>query len=276
MKGYFNKGCCIRPRLLFFASFVLSLLSYSQSAGADESAVSKNTAPPVFTYKIVKEYPHDPRAFVQGLCYEDDGVLYEGTGLLGQSSLRKVKLETGDVLKIRWLPPEFFGEGVTVFGDKIIQLTWRNHKGFVYDKESFRSLREFHYRTEGWGLTHDGKNLIMSDGTENLYFLDPETFEEVGRIKAHDNYGLVPKLNELEYIHGEIFANVWLTNRIARISPQTGRVTGWLELKGLAPYKDGEAEKALNGIAYDPQNDRLFVTGKLWPKLYEIKLVPLD
>jgi glutamine cyclotransferase len=204
----------------------------------------------------------------------EDGVLYEGTGLNGRSTLRRVKLETGEVLQIHELPAQFFGEGVTVYGNDIIQLTWRSHVGFVYDRDSFELLQEFNYSTQGWGITHDGERLIMSDGTATLYFLDPETFEEIGRVGVYDNDGSVNRLNELEYVQGEIYANVWQTNCIARIDPQTGQVVGWIELKGLLTPEDrSEPVDVLNGIAYDAENARLFVTGKLWPKLFEIELI---
>jgi glutamine cyclotransferase len=230
-------------------------------------------AVPVYTYKTINTYPHDPNAYTQGLVFED-GILYEGTGLRGRSTLRKVVLETGDVWQLYALPAQFFGEGVTVFGDRIIQLTWQSNVGFVYDKNSFALLQEFHYPTEGWGLTHDGERLIMSDGTPTLHFLDPETLEEIGRIEVYDQDSPVPKLNELEYIQGEIYANVWQTDRIARIDPHTGQVVGWIDLSGLLSPEDySQPLDVLNGIAYDSKNDRLFVTGKLWPKLFEIELV---
>jgi len=204
----------------------------------------------------------------------EGGVLYEGTGLNGRSTLRRVELETGEVLQIHELPAQFFGEGVTVYGNDIIQLTWQSHVGFVYDRDSFELLQEFNYSTQGWGITHDGERLIMSDGTATLYFLDPETFEEIGRVGVYDNDGSVNRLNELEYVQGEIYANVWQTNCIARIDPQTGQVVGWIELKGLLTPEDrGEPVDVLNGIAYDAENARLFVTGKLWPKLFEIELI---
>jgi len=251
--------------LLFFALTFLSFISPSESSST-----------PVFTYKIINTYPHDHQAFTQGLVF-NEGLMYEGTGLKGRSTLRSIKLETGEVLKIRKLLEEFFGEGITVYGDKIIQLTWQSHIGFIYHKDSFKLLKTFQYPTEGWGITHDGKQLIMSDGSANLYFLNPETFKETRRIEVRDRNNLVARLNELEYINGEIFANVWMTNRIARIDPQTGRVTGWINLDGLSPFKRrDERTKVLNGIAYDAKNDRLFVTGKLWPNLFEIKLVPAE
>ena len=229
---------------------------------------------PVYGYKIVNTYPHDRNAFTQGLVF-DDGFLYEGTGICGESTLRKVELETGKVLKLYHLPAKFFGEGVTLWEDKLIQLTWQSRLGFVYDKESFVLLREFIYPTEGWGITRDGKRLIMSDGTATLYFLNPDTFEEIGQIEVRDKGVPVTNLNELEYIKGEIYANVWLTNRIARISPETGQVVGWIYLEGLLSEEDRlQPVDVLNGIAYDAKHDRLFITGKYWPKLFEIELSP--
>jgi len=245
----------------------LSLTASAESAKAVASV-------PVYNFRILNIYPHDQNAFTQGLFF-DKGFLYEGTGLKGQSALRKINLKTGDVLKIHKLPQEFFGEGIVLYNDKIIQLTWKSHVGFVYDKNSFKLLGTFSYPTEGWGITYDGKQLIMSDGTANLYFLNPDTLKVTGRIEVRDQNIPVTKLNELEYVRGEIFANVWLTNMIARIDPQSGRVTGWIDLEGLSPFKNSDNQmKALNGIAYDSNNHRLFVTGKLWPELYEIKLIP--
>ena len=222
---------------------------------------------PLYTYNVINTYPHDKEAFTQGLVFAN-GFLYEGTGQYGSSSLRKVQLETGKVVQIYRLPKRFFGEGITIYRNHIIQLTWQSHTGFVYDKTSFNLLRKFSYPTEGWGITHDGKQLIMSDGTATLYFLDPETFEPIGTLQVHDANGPVKNINELEYIQGEIYANVWKQNRIARISPQTGEVIGWIDLGGLCTWKG-----VLNGIAYDNEHDRLFVTGKLWPYIYEIKLI---
>jgi glutamine cyclotransferase len=229
---------------------------------------------PVYSYNIVNTYPHDPDAFTQGLVFED-GVLYEGTGLYGQSTLRRVELETGDVLQNLELSDEFFGEGITIYGNEIIQLTWKSNVGFVYDKNSFELLQQFNYSTEGWGITHNGTCLIMSDGTSTLHFLDPQTFEEIGQLAVFANDDPVTKLNELEYVQGEIYANVWQTDRIARIEPGTGRVVGWIDLRGLLTAEDRtEPVDVLNGIAYDAEADRLFVTGKLWPKLFEIELIP--
>ena len=228
---------------------------------------------PVYSYNVVNTYPHDRDAFTQGLVFED-GVLYEGTGLGRHSSLRRVDLETGEVQQIYELP-RFFGEGIAVYGDNIIQLTYEAHVGFVYDRDSFELLEEFNYSTQGWGITTDGERLIMSDGSATLYFWDPETFEEIGRVEVYDCDGPVKRLNELEYIHGEVYANVWQTDRIARIDPGTGQVVGWIDLSGLLTAEDRSVPvDVLNGIAYDEKNDRLFVTGKLWPKLFEIELVP--
>lgn len=230
-------------------------------------------AAPTYTYRVVNAYPHDPEAFTQGLTFED-GFLYEGTGRYGHSSLRKVALATGEVLQIHELADTFFGEGITIYGDTIIQLTWRANTGFVYDKATLEVLRQFLYPAEGWGLTTDGQHLIISDGTATLRFLDPETFQETDRLQVRDRGRPVTRLNELEYVQGEVYANVWKTDRIARIDPTTGRVTGWVDLDGLL---DGSAKPdVLNGIAYDAANDRLFVTGKLWPKLFEIELVEAE
>ena len=243
-----------------------------RSTMADETPLPGSQLIPVQTYRIVNAFPHDTGAFTQGLVYAD-GVLYEGTGLHGQSSLRCVELESGVVLKRRELPRQFFGEGVTVWQDRIVQLTWRSKVGFVYDRRSFELVEEFNYSTEGWGLTHDGRRLIMSDGTSTLYFLDPESFAETGRVSVRDDEGPVVRLNELEYVEGEIYANIWRTDRIARIDPASGRVLGWIDLQGLLTAEEGGGPAdVLNGIAYDLQNERLFVTGKRWPKLFEIEL----
>ncbi|MCG6945208.1 MAG: glutaminyl-peptide cyclotransferase [Deltaproteobacteria bacterium] len=249
------------------------------SAEAIAPAVTNSTQPatpdpaPVVSYRIVNTYPHDRNAFTQGLVFADD-FLYEGTGLRGHSSLRKVDLKTGNILRVRRLSAQFFGEGITIYGNRVIQLTWRSRVGFVYHRETFQLLDTFTYPTEGWGITHDGRSLIMSDGTSTLYFLDPQTFQEVHRLKVHTREGPVSRLNELEYVQGEIYANVWQTDRIAKISPESGEVIGWIDLEGLLRPEDRDRRvDVLNGIAYDVKNDRLFVTGKLWPKLFEIELI---
>jgi glutamine cyclotransferase len=224
-----------------------------------------------YTYNIVNVYPHDENAFTQGLIVEDNNI-YESTGHYGESTLRHVELETANIIKFYALPAQFFGEGITIFEDKIIQLTWKSEKGFVYDKSSFALLQEFEYSTEGWGITFDGSRLIMSDGTATLYFLDPETFQTTGQVEVYDEEP-VKMLNELEYVDGMVYANIWTEEKIAIINPQTGRVTGWIDLEGLKETGNRNAD-VLNGIAYDAKEDRLFVTGKLWSRLYEIELVP--
>ena len=226
-------------------------------------------------YQIVHTYPHDPKAFTQGLIYVD-GHLYESTGLNGRSSLRMVNLTSGDVLQKHDLPQEYFGEGLTDWDSTLIQLTWTSHIAFVYDRFSFSLQRMFHYDGEGWGLTHDQTNLILSDGTSYLQFLDPKSFRVVRRLHVVDDSGHpVENLNELEYIHGEIYANVWQTDEIVRISPRSGKLLGRIDLAGIVDKRELTGEGAvLNGIAYDATTDRLFVTGKLWPKLFEIKIVP--
>ena len=227
---------------------------------------------PVSKGRVVRVYPHDPEAFTQGLVYLD-GFLYEGTGLNGRSSLRKVRLENGEVLQIQSVDSQYFGEGIAVKGDTIYELTWQSEIGFLYDRATFKRKGTFNYRGEGWGLTHDGQRLIMSDGSAFLRFLDPATQKELSRIQVKDGGVPVGNLNELEYVKGEILANVWQTHRIARISPKTGVVTGWIELEGLLTPREAQAADVLNGIAYDAVGDRLFVTGKLWPKLFQIEMV---
>lgn len=239
--------------------------------GLAQACPAAQTRAPLQAVKIIKTYAHDPQAFTQGLLY-DGGFLYESTGKEGFSSVRKVDLETGGVLKIQRLSPVYFGEGLALVGDKLIQLTWLHGKGFVYDKETFRLEGEFGFTPEGWGLTYDGKRLILSDGSDELRFLDPVTFKETGRLAVTDGGAPVERLNELEVVRGEILANVWMRNVIARIDPATGRVKGWLDLDALVKAnRSGDTDAVLNGIAYDAKGDRVFVTGKLWPKLYEIR-----
>jgi glutamine cyclotransferase len=225
-------------------------------------------------YRIIHAYPHDQHAFTQGLVYLD-GHIYESTGIQGQSTLREEDLDTGRILRMQLVSDRYFAEGLTDWKDTLIQLTWQSHTALVYDRGTFRLLRSFHYEGEGWGLTHDQKSLILSDGTATLRFYDPETFKQLRRVTVKDRGKPVTQLNELEFIHGEIYANVWHTNRIARISPANGRVLGWIDLKGLISRDQIPSDEAvLNGIAYDAQHDRLFVTGKLWPKIFEITLTP--
>jgi len=227
---------------------------------------------PTYGYQVVRSYPHDRGAFTQGLIVRN-GFFYEGTGMNGRSGLRKVKIETGEVLQTKPLGAEYFGEGITDWKGSLVQITWRSEIGFVYDLKTFEQTRTWAYKGEGWGLTHDDTHVIMSDGSSSLRFLDPATLKETGRITVRAGMGPVERLNELEYVKGEIFANVWQTERIARISPKDGRVTGWIDLSGLLSPAERADTDVLNGIAYDAAGDRLFVTGKLWPRVFEIKLV---
>jgi glutamine cyclotransferase len=234
--------------------------------------IQRSNSVPVHRYQLVKSYPHDPQAFTQGLVYLD-GFLYEGTGLNGQSTIRKVRLETGEVLQQRRLDAQYFGEGITVWKKTLLQLTWQSEVGFVYDLASFEPVRTFNYRGEGWGLTHDGRRLIMSDGTPTLRFLDPVSFEETGRLTVKEGSVPVDDLNELEWVKGEILANVWQSRRLARINPKTGQVAAWIDLTGLLSPREAAGTDVMNGIAHDAAGDRLFVTGKLWPRVFEIRVV---
>lgn len=228
------------------------------------------------TYRVINKYPHDSEAFTQGLIYLD-GFLYESTGLYGSSSLRKVQLETGEVLQSIPIDKTFFAEGLAHWNGKFFQLTWREQIGFIYDKERFLKTADFTYGGEGWGLTQDGNSLIMSNGTDKIQFLDPDSLKAINVISVSDNGRPINNLNELEFIDGEIFANIWQTDHIIRIDPLTGKVKGWIDLKGLLDdEKSFKKADVLNGIAYDDENDRLFVTGKFWPYLYEIVLVNVE
>lgn len=233
-------------------------------------------ATPEYTFKVVHVFPHDQNAYTQGLVYHD-GFLYEGTGLNGRSSLRKVNLETGEVLQKVDLDQQYFGEGIAIFKDKILQLTWQAEKGFIYNLSDFRLLGQFSYSGEGWGLaSDDDRQLYMSDGTAQIRVLDGNTLQEKRRFTVRDGSTPVKELNELEVVRGEIFANVWHSDWIARISPRTGKVVGWIDLTDiLSPvYRRSDEDAVLNGIAYDSKGDRLFVTGKLWPSIFQIELVP--
>lgn len=259
----------VRARVLIVVSSVLvSILVLSMYF----STLNNDSTIRSYTYQVVNIFPHDPQAFTQGLCFYND-FLYESTGLFNFSSLRQVELETGTVLQHKHLSDQYFGEGITIIQDKIVQLTWKSNIGFVYDLHSFVLLQNFSVASEGWGLTYDGQQLIMSDGTATLSFFDPETFEKNGEILVQDSKP-VDQINELEYIKGEVFANIWRTDNIARIDPVTGQVIGWLDLSGLYETAFDDPNNVLNGIAYDDQNDRIFVTGKRWSYLYEIQLVP--
>lgn len=237
------------------------------------AALPRSAALPVDTVRVVASYPHDPDAFSQGLIISD-GILYEGTGTFGASSLRQVELKTGRVERIVPLDQEYFGEGITFVGDKIYQLTWKNRLGIVYDKQTLEPKSSFRYSGEGWGLTTDGKELILSDGTSYLRFLSMETFDVVRRVQVRSKDGPVNQLNELEYVDGEIYANIWYSDRIVRISPKTGEVLGWIDLSNLYPARQRPSrEHVLNGIAYDAKEKQLYVTGKNWPKLYQVEVV---
>lgn len=237
-------------------------------------AAQRAQTAPVSKYELVRSYPHDRDAFTQGLVFHE-GFLYEGTGLNGKSGIRKVKLENGEVLQIQKLEDRYFGEGIAIVGDSLVQLTWQAGIGMVYDRRTFTRTRTFQYTGEGWGLAYDGTRLIMSDGTPTLRFLDAKTFKETGRLAVKDGGQPVDDLNELEFVKGEILANVWQSDRIARISPRTGEVIGWIDLRGILSPQDAAGVDVMNGIAYDAAGERLFVTGKLWPKLFEIRVRPL-
>lgn len=261
-------------------SLVLVICLLLLSSGCQTGAVADNSVAndadkggvPKYGYEIVNTWPHDSEAYTQGLVV-DKGKLLESTGQAGRSSLRRVESETGKVLKKIDVPSPYFAEGITLLKGKIYQLTWQHQLGFVYDAESLEKLGEFSYRGEGWGLTNDGSSLIMSDGTNRIRFLDPNSFQVKRTISILDGATPVASINELEFVHGEIYANIWHKELIARIDPKTGRVVGWIDLTGLrALSQASDNEAVLNGIAYDENNDRLFVTGKLWPKLFEIRV----
>lgn len=263
-----------KKSVLLFTAIAITFF-FNAFTSAQSSSPSPTNATPVYGYKIITAYPHDTNSFTQGLIYKDN-FLYESTGGYGKSSLRRIDLSSGQLSGFHRLPPQLFGEGIDCYENKIIQLTWKSKIGFIYDKNTFKSLGTFEYATQGWGVTNDGEKVIMSDGSSTLYFLEPNLFTEIGRIHVYDTSGPVSNLNELEYVHGEIYANIWKTDKIARIDPDTGRITGWIDLTGLLGKTNPKKPKAgvLNGIAYDLENNRLFVTGKLWPRLFEIKLIP--
>jgi glutaminyl-peptide cyclotransferase len=235
--------------------------------------VSQAGGIPEYGYEVVHTYPHDPQAYTQGLFYLN-GFLYESTGLNGESSIRKERLETGEILQRHSVPEQYFGEGIVNWKDRLIEITWKTEVGFVYDLGTFAMKNQFSYPGQGWGLTQDGKRIIMSDGTAELRFWDPETLRETGRVRVTADGAPVDELNELEWVKGEVYANVYQTDRIARIDPSSGKVVGWIDLTGILSPADRQRQvDVLNGIAYDAATNRLFVTGKWWPKLFEIKLV---
>jgi len=254
---------------LSFTSFACQPGSVANLSGEKSPG---NHAIPTYGYEVVHSWPHDPRAFTQGLVFHD-GKLLESTGQEGRSSLRRTELETGKVLQKVDVPEPYFAEGTTLLKGKIYQLTWQHQLGFIYDAWTFDKIGTFNYQGEGWGLTNDGQSLILSDGTNRIRFLDPDNFQVRKTIAVVDGSMPVMEINELEYVQGEIYANIWHADRIARINPQSGLIVGWIDLKGLlAPGEVTDEEAVLNGIAYDETNGRLFVTGKLWPKLFEIRV----
>jgi glutamine cyclotransferase len=256
-----------------FAWLALTLWLLSPVSPAQAPQPKRTGSAPEYTFEVVNRFPHDSNAFTQGFAYHG-GYFYEGTGRNGKSSLRQVKPESGEIVRRVDLPQAFFGEGITVLADKIFQLTWLAHTAFVYGLNNFQKLRSFQYDGEGWGLAADGRDLFLSDGTSEIRVIDSATFRVKRRIQVRDGKTAVEQLNELEFVEGEIYANVWHSDRIARISPQTGQVVGWINLSGLlGSFYHLEPEAVLNGIAYDPEHKRLFVTGKLWPAIFEIRLV---
>ncbi len=253
---------------LVLASFLLLPFSFA-------TACSKAQSPtPVYGYSVVATFPHSTSSYTEGFFYLN-GKFYEGTGLKGHSQVLVTDPATGRVLQHVELPPEYFGEGIINWGPNLYEWTWQSHIGFVYNRATLRRIATFHYSGEGWGMTRDATNIITSDGSATLRFRDPRDFHTVRSLLVTDQGEPVTELNELEYIHGQIYANVWHSNRIARISPSNGRVLSWIDLTGILPSVERlDAEAVLNGIAYDPQHDRLFVTGKEWPTIFQIKLVP--
>jgi glutamine cyclotransferase len=244
----------------------------NRAAGQAQQVNASSLEVPTYTFEVVNSWPHDCKAFTQGLVF-DRNLFFESTGQYGESSLRRVEPQTGKVLKKLKIDGDYFAEGIAIFQGKIFQLTWESHKGFIYDQESFERLGEFTYEGEGWGLTHDGRSLIMSDGTNRIRFLDPVSLKVERKISVYDHNQPLMLLNELEYIKGEIYANIWHSDRIVRIDPANGKITGWIDLTGLLSSKgDCKQAEVLNGIAYEEASDRLFVTGKLWPKVFEIRL----
>jgi glutaminyl-peptide cyclotransferase len=270
------QNACMSPlrkaRLLMVLG--LSLTCYRCNASADHADRKTSENAPVvrYGYQVVNVWPHDPNAFTQGLIFSD-GKLLESTGQEGRSSLRRVELQTGSVLQRVPVPEPYFAEGLTLLNGKLYQLTWQHQVGFIYDAQKLEQVGKFNYTGEGWGLTTDGHSLILSDGSNRIRFIDPDSFRVTKTIAVLDGQTPVNELNELEYVQGEIYANIWHDQRIVTIDPQTGRVTGWIDLSGLLqPGEVVDPDAVLNGIAYDESTHRLFVTGKLWPHLFEIKL----
>ena len=277
-RPHFGKWPLILVALLLFGFGGFELAHHRAAPLAAPPISTPQVVPPTnvpaqrLEWQVVNSYPHDPNAFTQGLLWFDGG-FYEGTGIEGQSTLRRVEFPSGRVLQKRALPTDIFGEGVAQVGDKLVELSWQSRRGFVWDRKSFKPIGEFTYPNEGWGLTYDGQYLIQSDGTSTLTYLDPQTFQPLRQLTVTFNGEMQRNLNELEWINGAIWANVWQTDQIVRIDPATGQVTAYLDLTGLLPkrLRTGK-EDVLNGIAYDAQNKRLFLTGKLWPRLFEVKV----
>ncbi len=260
------------PRTALIGTVLILISALACQSASIANFKTGNGAVPLYGYEVVHSWPHDPAAYTQGLvCH--DGKLLESTGRVGQSSLRRVAIENGQVLQRIEVAPPYFAEGITLLNGKIYQLTWQHQLGFIYDASTFEKLGEFHYQGEGWGLANDGQFLILSDGSNRIRFIDPASFEVRKTIAVVDGRVAVNQLNELEYVKGEIYANIWHTDRLARIAPRTGAVVGWIDLAGLLDRGEVSDEEAvLNGIAYDETNERLLVTGKLWPKVFEIYL----
>jgi len=256
-----------------FAALALAALLSILSTGCIDNPLDDQRAP-VYGFDVVAVFPHDPEAFTEGLAYRD-GLLYEGTGLYGRSSLRETILETGEQVRIRSLPPDIFGEGIVLWGDTLVQLTWREGMGLVWDMENFTVIETFTYPTEGWGITTDGQSLIMSDGSSVLRFLNPETFDVTRTLDVCSDGEPLSRLNELEWVEGFIYANVWQTDEIAIISPETGEVVAWIDLSGILTEEERLSSDVLNGIAYDARSGMLLVTGKLWPETFQIEIAPL-
>ena len=258
--------------IIFF--FFLEFVAIADEGQKNQTySILENTKAVISSVKVINIFPHDPKAFTQGLLY-NDGYLYESIGLNGKSALRKINIQTGKVLQELKLDQNYFAEGITIFSSRIYQLTWRNNIVFVYDLSNFQLLKRFSYKGEGWGITSDGKNIFMSHGTAVIDCVDPENFTVIRQINVHDGKNAISNLNELEFIRGEILANIYMNNIIARISPRTGEVLGWIDLGPLYDLLPGNCRvDVLNGIAYDQENDRLFITGKFWPKIFEIKVL---
>ena len=265
-------GLAAAATLVILASMRPKQTGQSTGAIGNQTSGAPDQRARQVSYEVVNSYPHDPMSYTQGLVWADGG-FYESSGLYGQSKLRRLEFPSGKVLKQIQIDPELFAEGLALIESRLIQLTWKSHRGFVYDKDTFRLLHEFSYDTEGWGLTFDGKNLILSDGSSDLFYLDPQTFKPTKTLPVTMNGQPVRDLNELEFIDGEIWANVWQTDLIIRINPGTGQVASFLNLKAiLKPSERPGSEAVLNGIAYDSEQKRIFITGKLWPRIFEIKV----